>query len=83
MYYTLKGTEELEKCRIEYEANYIRFSGFNTCNFCAANSDCGWCNEKKLCVPVDLNSRNDELVPICQGDCIRILKMEYCYKGLF
>lgn len=82
-YYTLKGAEELEKCRNTFSANYDRCSRFTTCNFCAANSDCGWCNEKKLCIPIELSSRNDMLVPVCQGDCIRVLKIEYCYKGLF
>jgi hypothetical protein len=82
-YYTPKGAEELAKCRNTFSANYDRCSRFKTCNFCAANSDCGWCNEKKLCIPIELNSRNDMLVPVCQGDCIRVLKIEYCYKGLF
>lgn len=82
-YYTSKGEEELEKCREVFSANYDRCSRFKTCNMCGANPDCGWCNEKKLCVPVELNARNDQIIPQCQGDCIRILKIEYCYKALF
>lgn len=82
-YYTPKGQEELDKCRNIYKANYDRCSSFSTCNLCSANSDCGWCNEKKICLPIELNSRSDGLVPICQGDCIRVLKIEYCFKGLF
>ncbi len=30
-----------------------------------------------------MNSRKDESIPICIGDCIKVLKIEYCYKGLF
>jgi hypothetical protein len=82
-YYTNKGKEELGKCQDLFAANYDRCSRFNTCNLCSANSDCGWCNEKKLCIPVELNSKSDGIQPMCQGDCIRVLKIGYCYKGLF
>lgn len=82
-YYTPKGKQELTKCRDLYSANFDRCRRFSTCTFCAANSDCGWCDEKKICIPIDLNIRKDQQIPICQGDCIRVLKIEYCYKGLF
>ena len=82
-YYNAKGRDEIGKCRTIYPANYERCSKFNTCNFCSANSGCGWCDEKKICMPINLNSRNDILIPLCQGDCIHMLKIEYCYKVLF
>lgn len=82
-YYTKKGAEELNQCREEYNANFNRCSKFTTCNFCSANSDCGWCDEKKICIPIDLNSHNDMLEPLCQGDCIHVTKIEYCFKVLF
>lgn len=82
-YYTKKGIEELDKCRNTFLANYNRCTLFTTCNFCSANSDCGWCDEKKICIPVEPDTRNDNIVPVCQGECIRVLKIEYCYKGLF
>jgi hypothetical protein len=82
-YYSEKGAEELDHCRNNFQANYNRCSQFKTCNFCGANSECAWCDEKKICLPIDLNAHNDYLEPLCQGDCIRILKIEYCFKGLF
>jgi len=82
-YYTKKGLEELNICRAEYNANYNRCKRFKTCNFCDANSGCSWCNEKKACIPSEFNYRNNEMVPICQGECIKLIKIEYCYKGLF
>lgn len=82
-YYTDKGKDELTKCRIKYKANFDKCRRLTTCNFCSANNDCGWCNEKKICIPIDLNSKKDQMIPLCQGDCIRILQIEFCYKGLF
>ena len=82
-YYTEKGQEQLSTCRVKFEANYNRCSTFKTCNFCDANSDCGWCDEKKICLPIDISSRNDQMIPLCVGDCQMIIKIEYCYKGLF
>jgi len=82
-YYSNKGRDEIDKCRGMYPANYERCSKFNTCNFCSANNDCGWCDEKKICMPININSRSDMMIPLCQGDCIHLLKMEYCYKVLF
>ena len=83
LYYSKRGKEELEQCRNLYQANYNDCRNFKTCNFCSANSGCGWCDEKKICLPLDLGSRKDEYVPLCMGDCIKILKIDYCYKGLF
>jgi len=82
-YYTKRGKEELEQCRNVYNANYKHCRSYKTCNFCSANTGCGWCDEKKICVPLDLNSHKDELIPLCMGDCIKVLKIEYCFKGLF
>ena len=82
-YYTKRGQEELEQCRNQFKANYNHCRNYKTCNFCSANSGCGWCDEKKICIPLDLNSQKDQLIPICMGDCIKVLKIEYCFKGLF
>lgn len=83
LYYTQRGKEELEQCRNLYKANYDDCRNYKTCNFCSANSGCGWCDEKKICLPLDLNARKDELIPLCMGDCLKVLKIEFCYKGLF
>jgi len=82
-YFTPKGVEQLSTCRARFDANYNRCSTFKTCNFCDANSDCGWCDEKKICIPIDINSRRDQMIPLCVGDCQMIIKIEFCYKVLF
>mgnify|MGYP001033194671 CR=1 FL=1 len=83
LYWSKRGAEELDQCRNKFEANYNHCKIYKTCNFCSANSGCGWCDEKKICLPLDISAQKDELIPLCMGDCIKVLKMEYCFKVLF
>jgi hypothetical protein len=73
-YLSKRGKEEIIYCRNLNLASYNRCSTSTTCNFCSANEGCGWCEETKQCIPVDNN-----LKPICQGECSKILKTDQCY----
>jgi hypothetical protein len=73
-YLSKRGKEEIIYCKNLNLASYNRCSTSTTCNFCSANESCGWCEESKVYIPVDNN-----LKPICQGECSKTLKTYQCY----
>lgn len=82
-FYGERGVSEVAYCRKINWLPYGKCGQIKTCNFCNVNGGCGWCDETKKCIPVIYNQEADQMVPICNGECERLIKIDYCYKKLF
>ena len=78
-----RGVSEVAYCQKINWVPYGKCGQIKTCNFCNVNGGCGWCDETKKCIPVVYNQEADQMVPVCNGECERLIKIDYCYKKLF
>lgn len=72
--------EERNYCRKMNRISYEKCEKITRCGFCNVNGNCGWCKEKKKCLPVIYDSSHSEIKTICNGECTTLLSIDKCYE---
>ena len=72
--------EERDYCRNVNRISYEKCGKITRCSFCNVNGNCGWCKEKKKCLPVIYDSSQREIKTICNGECSTLLNIDKCYE---
>lgn len=78
-----RESEERNYCRNINRISYEKCEKITKCNFCNVKGNCGWCKERKKCIPVIYDSKLNENKAVCNGECSTLLNIDKCYETAF